>query len=255
MTKIHFLGTGTSCGIPMIGCKCPVCSSENPKNKRLRTSLWIETDLANLIIDTGPDFRQQALENQIPSVDAVLYTHNHADHLNGLDDLRSYNHLQKSPIPLYGNKETIHTIEQNFAYCFAPKQIGGGVPLLRLNTIRPFTRFSLKGLQIVGLPVMHGSLEILGYLFDQFAYITDASYIADTVIKQLAGIKTLVINTLRPRPHSTHFCLEESIEMVQRIRPERAYFIHLSHQLEHEKTQKLLPKGIFIAYDGLTVDI
>ena len=247
--EVTFLGTGTSCGIPMIGCDCPVCQSSNPKNQRLRTSAWIKSGNTNIIIDTGPDFRAQMLRSKVNFIDAVLYTHDHADHTNGLDDIRSFTMRKKKPIELFGNEETIASIRNRFSYCFNPVQIGGGIPNISLNTIQPYRPFHVNHIQITPLPGMHGKVEVIGYLFPDFAYFTDLSFLPERTFEAIKDIPLLIINALRYRKHSTHFNLEEAIETAKRVNPKQAYFVHISHQIDHERVSSQLPPNIHLAYD------
>lgn len=251
--KITILGSGTSCGVPMIGCDCEVCTSANPKNKRLRSSAYVETEKAKFLIDCSADFRQQALTHQIRRIDALFITHAHSDHVGGLDDLRIYNYLQDSPIKCYGSIPVLEELRKRYDYCFNPAQIGGGVPQIELI---PFEEpFELAGIKITPLPVMHGRLPIQGYRFDDFTYISDASFIPDETKEKIMGARILVINALRHRPHSTHFSLTEALEVSNEFQPEKTYFTHISHQLEHWTTNHYLPPDARLAYDGMTIDM
>ena len=249
------LGTGTSHGVPMIGCNCATCRSTDPRDRRLRPSIYIDVpDYAQLLVDTATDLRQQALRHDISHVDAVLFTHAHADHILGLDDLRSFNALQGTPIPCYANREAWETIRRQFSYVFeGPLQLGGGVPQLTTNEIR--APFFIRGVRIVPVPLWHGKLPILGFRFGNFAYLTDCNRIPDEAWPLVDGVEFLVLDALRDEPHETHFTLGEAVAAAQRIGPHRAYFTHMTHDLPHAKTNARLPKGIELAYDGLVLDI
>jgi phosphoribosyl 1,2-cyclic phosphate phosphodiesterase len=249
------LGTGTSHGVPMIGCNCATCRSTDPRDRRLRPSIYIDVPgYAQLLVDTATDLRQQALRYDISHVDAVLFTHAHADHILGLDDLRSFNALQGTPIPCYANREAWETIRRQFSYVFeGPLQLGGGVPQLTTNEIR--APFFIRGVRIVPVPLWHGKLPILGFRFGNFAYLTDCNRIPDEAWPLVDGVEFLVLDALRDEPHETHFTLGEAVAAAQRIGPHRAYFTHMTHDLPHAKTNARLPRGIELAYDGLVLDI
>jgi phosphoribosyl 1,2-cyclic phosphate phosphodiesterase len=249
------LGTGTSHGVPMIGCNCATCRSTDPRDRRLRPSIYIDVPrCAHILVDAATDLRQQALRHEISHVDAVLFTHAHADHILGLDDLRSFNALQGTAIPCYANREAWETIRRQFAYVFeGPLQIGGGVPQLTTNEIR--WPFFIRGVRIVPVPLWHGRLPILGFRFGSFAYLTDCNRIPDESWALVEGVDTLVLDALRDEPHETHFTLGEAVAAVEQIAPRRAYFTHMTHDLPHAKTNARLPAGIELAYDGLVLDI
>jgi phosphoribosyl 1,2-cyclic phosphate phosphodiesterase len=252
---LTILGCGTSTGVPVILCKCKVCRSRNPKNKRLRTSAWIQIGGKSLLIDTGPDFRQQAMRAQIARVDAVLYTHPHADHVHGIDELRSFNFVQKAPIPVYGNEWTCGELKAKFAYIFKPGYVeGGGIPHLDLNLIQ--TRepvLEIMGQKIIPLSLQHGSKECVGYRIDSIAYVTDCSYIPPSSIDRMRGISVLILDCLRLKPHGTHFNLDQALETVSILKPKRTFLTHLGHELEYVEWARKLPKGVSFAYDGLTI--
>jgi len=239
----------------MIGCNCATCRSTDPRDRRLRPSIYIDVpDYAQLLVDTATDLRQQALRYDISHVDAVLFTHAHADHILGLDDLRSFNALQGTPIPCYANREAWETIRRQFSYVFeGPLQLGGGVPQLTTNEIR--APFFIRGVRIVPVPLWHGKLPILGFRFGNFAYLTDCNRIPDEAWPLVDGVEFLVLDALRDEPHETHFTLGEAVAAAQRIGPHRAYFTHMTHDLPHAKTNARLPRGIELAYDGLVLDI
>ena len=251
--KITFLGTGTSHGIPVIACDCPVCCSDDPRNKRLRTSLLIALDNGkNIIIDTSVDFRQQCLSHDIRHVDAVLFTHCHADHVFGLDDIRRFNQLQQAVIPCYAQAHVVKELRRIFGYAFGEAlQMGGGLPSLELNTVGG--PFEACGLAVIPLRVMHGVAKVTAFRFGNIAYVTDCSAIPEESIAQLTGLDVLILDALRERKHPTHFNLEEAIAMAQRLKARKTYFTHVAHQLDHEQTNRRLPEGMALAYDGLII--
>jgi|SRR5579883_1606166 len=255
--KIKVLGSGTSHGVPMIGCDCSVCTSTDPKNKRNRPCLLVTTDSgANILIDTPPELRLMATRFGIGRIDAVLFTHSHADHIFGLDDLRAYNYLQEAPIPLYAEENVLADIRRIFDYCFVPTQLGGGKPELDLHAIRPNEGFQLGGMAILPLRVLHGKLPILAFKFGhKAAYVTDVSEIPQPAWDELKGLDVLLLDAVRRRPHPTHYHLEKALEVVAALKPKRAYFIHLSHDYDHAETNETLPEGVELAYDGQEIDI
>ena len=246
---VTFLGTGTSQGVPVIGCSCEVCTSLDYRDKRLRSSIHLEIDGQNLAVDAGPDFRQQMLRENINQLDAVLLTHAHRDHTAGLDDVRAYNFMQHMDMPVYGTTETLRQIQSDFAYIFGPDNYPG-LPRLALHTITE-TPFTINNITITPLPVLHLKLPVLGFRIGDFSYITDANFIPDTTYKILKGTKILVINALQREQHISHFNLQEAIAIVQKINPEKAYFTHISHKLGlHATVSKELPENISLAFDG-----
>ena len=249
------LGTGTSHGVPMIGCSCATCRSTDPRDRRLRPSIYLDVPgFAHILVDAATDLRQQALRHDISHVDAVLFTHAHADHILGLDDLRSFNALQGTAIPCYANRQAWETIRRQFDYVFeGPLQMGGGVPQLTTNEVRD--PFFVRGVRIVPVPLWHGRLPILGFRFGSFAYLTDCNRIPDESWALVDGVDTLILDALRDEPHETHFTLGEAVAVVEQIAPRRAYFTHMTHDLPHAKTNARLPAGIELAYDGLVLDI
>ena len=253
--KVTFLGTGTSHGVPMIGCDCTTCRSSDPHDRRLRPSIYLEVDDGPaLLVDAGPDLRQQALAHDIRRVDAVLFTHGHADHILGIDELRRFNALQQRAMPCYGDAVTLSEIRQMFGYVFNPATPkGGGVPALELVTVDG--PFLAAGQRVVPVPLLHGTRPILGFRFGAFAYLTDCSRIPDESWPLLQGVEILVLDALRTRPHPTHFSVEEALEVTARIAPRRAYFTHMCHDLPHGATCARLPAGVELAYDGLVVTL
>lgn len=253
MTSITFLGTGTSSGIPVIGCTCAVCQSADPRDKRGRTSAVIRTQGQVFLIDAATELRLQALATGLDYIDAVLFTHAHADHTGGFDDLRRFNEMQKRHLPVYSSEETAVILRDRFAYAFEDVfPFYGGKPDLLLNLVDG--PFEINGVEITPLPVLHGRTRVTGYRFGDLAYITDAKEVPAETRSRLHGLDVLVLNALRDRPHPTHLSVSEAVEIVCEVKPRRALLVHLSHELSHEEATALLPPGIEIAYDGLTVE-
>jgi phosphoribosyl 1,2-cyclic phosphate phosphodiesterase len=251
--SLTLLGTGTSQGVPLIGCKCTVCTSSDSKDKRLRTSALITYKGSNIVIDTGPDFRQQMLRLNVSSMDAVVFTHEHKDHIAGLDDIRAFNYLQQKDMPVYCNHSVEKAIRREFAYVFAEKRYPG-IPQLEIISINENIKFNIGELEMLPIPVMHMNLPVLGFMFGNICYITDANYISEKVIERIKGVKYLVLNALRKEKHPSHFTLNEAIEMVEKTKPQTAVFTHISHQLgRHEEVQKVLPPNILLGYDGMVL--
>jgi phosphoribosyl 1,2-cyclic phosphate phosphodiesterase len=252
MPEITFLGTGTSNGIPVIGCDCDVCHSTDPRDRRSRTSALVRYDGYSVLIDTATELRAQALANNVRRVDAVLMTHAHADHTGGLDDLRRFNELQGSHIPLFADPSTASMLRERYAYTFTDLfPFYGGKPDLLLHEITG--PFQLFGHQIVPIPVLHGRLPVTGFRFGDLAYITDAKEIPSSSLDLLGDLDVLVLNGLRVRAHPTHLSFSEAVDVIRTVRPRRAYLVHLSHETSHAEAEKLLPPGIDIAWDGLVV--
>ena len=252
--KITFLGTGTSQGIPMIANDDPVCLSDNSKDKRLRSSVMISWGDIRYIIDCGPDFRQQMLRENIKSINGVLFTHEHSDHTAGIDDLRPYTY-KMGEVPIYAQERVIESLKIRFSYIFETENRYAGAPKLTENIIDS-TSFTLNGVKVTPLAVMHGELPITGYRFGNLAYITDLKTMSNEEKKKLDHLEVLVVNALRISPHPTHLNLEEAIKFVNEIKPKRAYFTHISHKLGfHEEVEKTLPENIFLSYDGLEVEL
>jgi len=249
------LGTGTSTGVPLILCKCPVCRSKNPKNKRLRASVWVQVNGKSILIDTSTDLRQQALRAKIPRIDAVLYTHPHADHIHGIDELRGFNFFQKDRIPLYGNAWTCRELNEKFHYIFSNLQPeGGGIPLLDLHQIdAQKTSLSVSGIPVIPLSLEHGSQESVGYRIGPVAYVTDCSAIPLSTQNRLQNLSVLILDCVRLKAHRTHFNLEQALEAVSILRPKKTYLTHLGHDFEYKGWTKRLPKGVAFAYDGLVI--
>ncbi len=251
--RVTFLGTGTSHGVPMIGCTCGVCTSDDPRDNRMRPSIYIELPDLAVLVDTGTDLRRQALRFRLPRVDAILFTHSHADHVMGLDDVRRYNMLQAGSIPCFADALTTAEIRRTFAYIFEGRtQQGGGVPRLDLFTLAG--EFCLGRTTVIPVPLLHGERQIYGYRIGPFAYLTDCSKIPAEAWPLLDGVNLLVVDALRDKPHPTHFSVAEALAVVERLRPSRAWFTHIAHDLPHEATCARLPEGVDLAYDGLTLE-
>lgn len=253
--RVTVLGCGTSAGVPMVGCVCAVCRSADPRDNRLRPSILVEVEGgARVLVDTTPDLRQQALRAGLSEVDAVVYTHGHADHILGLDDLRRFNLERGGPVPCWASSETWATIRQTFSYAFDGKpRLGGGVPRLESHEIQG--PFSVAGLPIVPVPTLHGRMEVLGLRFGDFAYLTDCNHIPEASLPLLAGVRILILDALRHAPHTTHFTLAEAVEVAGRIGAEQTFFTHMTHDLGYAETMAALPAGLALAYDGLSLDI
>lgn len=252
--KVTFLGTGTSQGVPVIGCQCEVCNSIDFHDNRLRSSILIESQGTQLVIDTGPDFRQQMLRERVNRLDAVVFTHEHKDHTAGLDDIRSFNFLQRRDMPVYGRDRVLKQLKQEFAYIFHEKKYPG-VPQVTLNPISNLP-FKINGIAIIPIEVMHYKLPVFGFRVGNFTYITDANYIAEEEKEKIKGSKVVVLNALQKQEHISHFTLDEAIEVMEELKPEKGYFTHISHKLGlHAEVSKELPEYIELAWDGLTIEI
>ncbi|MBC7451559.1 MAG: MBL fold metallo-hydrolase [Cytophagales bacterium] len=252
--KVTFLGTGTSQGIPSIACKCDVCTSFDYRDKRLRTSVHIQTDKLSLIIDTGPDFRQQVLRERIDLLDAILFTHEHKDHIAGLDDVRGYNYAQQKDMPVYARANVIEALKREFAYIFADYRYPG-IPRIDIHEMDG-SPFSILGEEIIPIKVMHYKLPVFGFRIQDFTYITDANFIADEELEKIKGSKIVVLNALQKEPHVSHYTLDQAIEVIQKIQPDQAYFVHMGHRLgKHADITKELPANIHLSYDGLVLHL
>lgn len=252
--KVSFLGTGTSQGVPVIGCNCSVCTSLDFRDQRFRSSILFEVDGISLVVDTGPDFRMQMLRAGIKKLDAVLFTHEHKDHTAGLDDIRPFNFLQKKDIPIFGRSHVLEQIQREYSYIFSGKKYPG-VPMVETIVIddRPF---QIEGIQIIPIPVMHYKLPVLGFRIGDFTYITDANFIPEESIELILGTEILVLNALQKEAHISHFTLDEAVAIAHRIGAKQTYFTHISHRLgNHAQIEDELPEGIALAYDGLTVTL
>lgn len=251
---ITVLGSGTSTGVPTIGCECPVCTSTDPRDKRLRPSILVRYAGHGILIDTTPDFRTQALRAPIERVDAILYTHAHADHILGLDDVRPFNYRQRSAIPIYAKQDTLDAIRRVFRYAFEAEAAQTSIPRLKLHAINE-EPFELFGLKITPLRVIHGTAEILGFRFGSAAYITDQSDLPEETKAKLQDLDVLFLDALRHKPHPTHSTVAQSLIWVEELKPKHAYFTHMCHDLGHAQTEKTLPPGVHLAYDGLEITV
>jgi phosphoribosyl 1,2-cyclic phosphate phosphodiesterase len=252
--KITFLGTGTSQGVPVIACDCNTCLSSDQQDKRLRTSLLLETEDSTLVIDAGPDFRQQMLREHVTRLDAILLTHEHKDHIAGLDDVRAFNYKSQDAIDIYCEERVQKVIKKDYSYVFSEYQYPG-IPKMRLNSI-PEHAFKIKKIQIVPVRVFHYRLPVYGFRIGNFAYITDANYVPEESKEKLYGIKYLVINALRKEKHISHFSLREAVDFIREISPKKAYITHISHQMGlHKEISKELPSEIILGYDGLSLTL
>lgn len=248
-----FLGTGTSQGVPIIGCPCEVCQSTNEKDKRLRVSGLLKIGEKTIVIDCGPDFRQQMLREKVTDVDAILITHEHNDHIIGLDDVRPFNFLHKKDMPVYADERVQKELKERFSYIFVEEKYPGA-PMVALKTIKADEKFKIDNLEILPIEVMHGKLPILGFRIENFAYLTDVKTISDTEIKKLQNLEVVVLSALHHNEHHSHSTLAQSIELAKRINAKRTYFIHFSHHLGlHEEIEKTLTTSMFLAYDGLNI--
>ncbi len=248
--KVHFLGTGTSQGIPVIGCCCPVCLSSDPKDKRLRTSALIDVQGITVVIDTGPDFRYQMLRAKVQRLDAVLFTHPHRDHTAGLDDIRPFYFRQRKPIPIFANAFTLEHLKKTYDYIFSQKNYPG-VPQVEIHSIED-KPFKVYDVEVIPIPGLHKDMPVIGFRFNDFAYLTDFNYLFPSAYERLQGVKVLVLNALRHKAHYSHFNLEQALAEIERIAPETAYLTHISHELgKHEEVEKQLPQHVHLAYDTL----
>lgn len=252
--RVTFLGTGTSHGVPMIGCECATCTSSDPHDQRLRPSILLEYGKATILVDAGPDLRAQALRHRIARVDAILFTHGHADHILDMDDVRRFNALQDGAMPCYADEATVADIRRTFAYVFDPATPkGGGLPQLELFPIAG--PFSMAGVEIVPVPLLHGRRPVLGFRLGRFAYLTDCSKIPETSRALLDGLDVLVLDALRERPHPTHFSLDEAVDTARTLGARQVYFTHMCHDLPHAATNARLPSGMALAHDGLVITV
>lgn len=251
--KVTFLGTGTSQGIPIIGSDHPVCKSDNPKDRRLRSSVLINWDNYNFVIDCGPDFRTQMLNSNCSKIDAIIYTHEHSDHVAGLDDIRPF-FFKQGKIPIYAHKRVLNELKKRFYYIFDENYSYPGSPKVIENIIS--SNFNINNKEIIPIDALHKDLQIFGYRFEKFAYLTDVKTIEDKEINKLNNLDVLVVNALRIEHHYSHFNLEQALEFIKIVKPKKAYLTHISHMLGfHDEVQKILPENVFLAYDGLEITI
>jgi len=251
--RLLFLGTGTSQGVPIIGCDCSVCRSPDPRNRRWRPAVWIEINGKHIVIDTPAEFRLQALTYGIPRLDALLYTHAHADHVFGIDDIRRFNQMQREVIPVYASPETLDTLTRMFGYIFDPTNTSWAVP--KAKAIPVEGPFELFGATVEPLLVWHGRMPVTAFRIGKFAYVTDCSAIPDDTMERLKGLDLLVLDALRFEPHPTHFSIPQAVEVIEALAPRRALLTHLCHDVDHARAEASLPEGIALAYDGYEVFI
>ncbi len=255
MLELIFLGTGTSQGVPLIACDCNVCTSQDSKDKRLRSSVLVRTSQTTLVVDTGPDFRQQMLKENVKVLDAVLFTHEHKDHIAGLDDVRAYNFILKKKMPVYATERVINALQREFYYIFNDEKYPG-IPEIDIHLIDN-QAFYIQDIHIQPVELLHYKLPVLGFIFNQrLAYITDANYISPPEKNKLKNLDVLVINALRREKHISHFTLQEALDIIQELQPKKAYLTHISHQLgTYKEVSKELPQNVFLAYDGLKITL
>lgn len=252
--RLTFLGTGTSTGVPFIGCECEVCTSADPRDNRLRVSILIEQGDKKILVDTSADFRQQALRYKIKHIDAVLITHCHADHVFGMDDLRAFN-FRHGAIGIYASERSWTDLYRIFQYVFRPTHVGGGLPQLIPHVIEHGAKFSFApNLEITPLEVIHGKLPVLAFRFNDFAYATDLSEIPEKTMDNLQDLDVLVLDCVRNKPHPTHFGLEQALETIEKLKPKRAFLTHMNHEFLYERDSKRLPDGVEFSYDGLVIE-
>lgn len=252
--KITFLGTGTSQGVPVIGCTCEVCQSKDPRDNRTRSSILVENEQTRFVIDTGPDFRQQCLRERVDRLDAVLFTHEHKDHIAGLDDVRAFNFIHKMVMPIYATQNVVNALKREYAYIFSDEKYPG-IPEIKIVDVDK-EKFSIGTLEVTPIDVLHYRMPVKAYRINDFAYITDANMIVEEELKKLQGLDVLVLNALRRESHISHFTLSEAIELVSVLKPKKAYLIHMSHQIgKHQDVQAELPENIELAFDGLQLII
>jgi len=253
--KVTFLGTGTSQGIPVIGSTHPVCLSKNPKDKRLRVSVLVEWDNFAYVVDCGPDFRQQMLNCGCTKIDGIVFTHEHADHTAGLDDIRPFN-FRQGDLPIFAHERVLEQLEQRFAYIFETVNRYPGAPSVVKNTIHNNVPFLLGNIEVVPVNGMHYKMQVFGFRFKDFAYLTDMKTVEPEEIDKIKNVKVLVINALREESHMSHFSLEEALEFIKQVNPERAYLTHISHFLGfHDEVQQRLPENVYLAFDNLQITI
>lgn len=252
--KITFLGTGTSQGVPVIGCTCEVCQSKDPRDNRTRSSILVENEQTRFVIDTGPDFRQQCLRERVDRLDAVLFTHEHKDHIAGLDDVRAFNFIHKMVMPIYATQNVVNALKREYAYIFSDEKYPG-IPEIKIVDVDK-EKFSIGTLEVTPIDVLHYRMPVKAYRINDFAYITDANMIVEEELMKLQGLDVLVLNALRRESHISHFTLSEAIELVSVLKPKKAYLIHMSHQIgKHQDVQAELPENIELAFDGLQLII
>lgn len=251
--RLTLLGTGTSHGVPVIGCECPVCNSTDTRNRRMRTSAFVEVNGVHLLIDSATELRLQARVNNVSRIDAVLYTHYHADHVHGIDDLKVFNYVLGGPLACFGNADTGYWLKRRFDFAFAGTPWIGAIPHLTWQDVDgPFVA---HGVEVVPVPLRHGRIMATGYRIGDMAYLTDCNGIPESSMRLLHGLEVLVLDALRYRPHPTHFNIAQALEVVQELRPRQTYFTHLTHDLDHVCVNAELPTGVELGYDGLTLEL
>ncbi len=252
--KFTVLGSGTSGGVPTISCNCPTCTSSDPRDKRLRSSLLIQSETTNAVIDTSADFRQQMIRAGVMKLDGVAYTHHHFDHIGGFDDIRAFNYTSEKPLPIYLSSQTFKELRRTFIYAFEePVQIGGGVPLIETNIIDGENDFSIGDISFSPLKMKHGKLDVLGFKIGGLAYCTDTNYLPEETIDKIKGVDALVIDALRYHRHPTHFNVQDALMMIEKIEPRKAYLTHIAHQIKHSECEGKLPEGVELLYDGMEI--
>jgi phosphoribosyl 1,2-cyclic phosphate phosphodiesterase len=252
--RVTVLGSGTSHGVPMIGCDCEVCMSSDPHDKRSRPSIVVQVETGTILVDTAPELRLQAIAHGVRRVDAVLFTHTHADHTHGIDDLRIYNARQGAALPLYGSPASMADIRARFGYIFAGSTVvGGGIPMLDLHPVEG--PFEVLGHTVVPIVVLHGMLPVYAYRFGRFAYVTDCSTIPPASMALLHDLDVLILDALRHKPHPTHFNIDQALAVIDELQPRRAFLTHLTHDILHRRDSAELPRGVALAYDGLTFEV
>ena len=251
---VRILGSGTSMGVPIIGCRCKVCTSSDPRDRRLRTSVFIQIGSFQLLIDTSSDFRQQMLRAGIDRLDAILFTHHHMDHISGMDDVRCLNVIHRMAIPIYASQLTMQNIRRVFAHAFHTGNQVSTVPMLVPHIITE-QAFEIQGVRIQPVPLWHGDLQVFGYRIGDFAYCTDVSRIPEASYPLLEGVEILILGALRHRPHPTHFSIDQAIGEAQKIGARLTFFTHMTHAISHAETERQLPEGVFLAYDGLELQL
>ena len=252
--RVTFLGTGTSQGVPIILCTCEVCQSQDTRDKRLRSSIMVEVDGQTFIVDTGPDFRQQMLLYKVKNVDAIMFTHEHKDHIAGLDDIRAFNYVQKRPVDIYAELRVQEALKREYAYVFTEFKYPG-IPEMNMHLIENKS-FKIKQTLVTPIRAMHYMLPILGFRIGNFTYITDANFIDEMEMEKIKGSKVFVLNALRRKKHISHYSLQEALDVINEVKPERAYLTHVSHALGfHAEVEKELPENVKVAYDGLVIEM
>lgn len=253
--KITFLGTGTSQGVPVIGCEHPVCLSKDKRDKRLRVSILVEWDNFTYVVDCGPDFRYQMLRAKVCEINGILFTHEHADHTAGIDDIRPFSFTMDA-VPIYAQKRVLENLSYRFDYIFTEKNKYPGAPSVIKNEVKYNTPFFVQNLKVIPIKIMHGNLEIVGYKFNKIAYLTDVKTISDIEIEKLKNIEILILSTIRHRPHHSHLNLDEALALIKKINPKKTYLTHISHKLGfHAEVEKTLPKNVYLAYDTLVLNV